>query len=98
VQKRVLVVLSGLLAFSPILLAQTVAERDINADQRQLAQYQWRLRQDQSRLTFDRRNHAPKLQIREDRVRVQNDKAAIRLLRADMRHDANARRHRRREL
>jgi hypothetical protein len=98
VQKRVLVVLSGFLAFIPVLPAQTVVERDIHSDQRQLEQYQWRLRQDQSRLTFDRRNHAPKLQIREDRARVQSDKAAIRLLRADMRHDANARRRHRREL
>jgi hypothetical protein len=98
VQKRLLVVLSGLLAFSPVFLAQTVAERDINSDQRQLEQYQWRLRQDQSRLTFDRRNHIPKLQIREDRARVQSDKAAIRLLRGDMRHNATLRRHRRREL
>lgn len=97
-QKGVLVVLSGFLALTPALAAQTVVERDIHSDQRQLEQYQWRLRQDQSRLTFDRRNHAPKLQIREDRTRVQNDKAAIRLLRADMRHDASARRHRRREL
>jgi hypothetical protein len=91
-------VLSGFLAFGAALPAQTVAERDIHSDQRQLEQYQWRLRQDQSRLSFDRRNHAPKLQIREDRTRVQNDKAAIRLLRADMRRDLNARRRRDRGL
>jgi hypothetical protein len=98
VGKSVFLVLSGFLAFSPVLLAQTVVERDIHSDQRQLEQFQWRLRQDQSRLSFDRRNHAPKLQIREDRARVQNDKAAIRLLRADMRRDLNARRRRDRGL
>lgn len=92
-QKSVLVVLSGFLALVPVLPAQTVAERDIHADQRQLEQYQWRLRQDQSRLDFDRRHRVPKIQIREDRARVQNDKAAIRLLRADMRRDF-IRRHR----
>jgi hypothetical protein len=83
-QKAAFLMLSGLLAFSSALPAQTVAARDINSDQRQLEQYQWRLRQDQSRLDFDRRHRAPRLQIREDRVRVQNDKSAIHLLRRDL--------------
>lgn len=93
-QKRLLIVLSGFLAFSPVLPAQTVAERDIHSDERQLEQYQWRLRQDQSRLDFDRSHRVPRVQIRQDRARVQNDKAAIRLLRADMHRDIKIRRHR----
>ena len=93
-QKGLLVVLSGFLAFSPVLLAQAVAEHDVHSDERQLEQYQWRLQQDQSRLNFDRRNRAPRAQLRQDRVRVQNDKAAIRLLRRDL----NARHHHRRTL
>lgn len=93
-QKTAFLVLSGLLAFGPVLPAQTAAERDINSDQRQLEQYQWRLRQDQSRLVFDRRHRAPRVQVREDRARVQDDKAAIRLLRRDI----SARHHRRRTL
>lgn len=92
-------VFSGFLGMAPLALAQAGSPRDISADQRQMQQLEWRLREDQSRLAYDRRHRANRAQIHADEARVRNDKIAIRSLRADIKRDRQVRRHyHRREL
>jgi hypothetical protein len=91
-RKRSYLALTLLLASVPLLSAQAGSTIDLRTDERELQRYEWRLQQDRNRLVFDRRNHAPKWQIGEDQAQVRRDRAAIRDLRADIRHDRHLRR------
>lgn len=72
--------------------AQTGSAVDLHTDQRELQRYQWQLQQDRNRLVFDRRHHAPRVQIREDRAQIRRDKSALKSLRADIYRDSHLRR------
>lgn len=73
--------------------AQVGSAVDLRTDQRELQRYEWQLQQDRNRLVFDRRHHAPKVQVRQDQVQIRRDKAALKSLRADIRRDRHIRRH-----
>lgn len=72
--------------------AQGSTAIDLRTNERELQRYQWELQQDRNRLMFDKRNHAPRAQIREDQAQIHRDKDAIKNLRADIRRDRRARR------
>lgn len=84
-----------LLAFcvcsASLLPAQASTAIDLRTNERELQRYQWQLQQDRNRLMFDKRNHAPRAQIREDQAQIHHDKAAIRDLRTGIRRDRRAR-------
>jgi hypothetical protein len=72
--------------------AQASTAIDLRTNERELQRYQWQLQQDRNRLVFDKRNHAPRLQIREDQAQIHRDKDAIKSLQADIRRDRRTRR------
>lgn len=75
------------LCSASLVSAQAANAVDLHTDQRELQRYQWQLQQDRNRLVFDRRHHAPKVQLREDRAQIRRDKNSIKTLRADIHHD-----------
>jgi len=86
-----LLLLAFSLCWASLASAQASTAIDLRTNERELQRYQWQLQQDRNRLMFDRRNHAPRLQIREDQAQIHRDKAALKTLRAEIRRDRRAR-------
>ena len=63
------------------------SRRDLRNDYRQLDQLERRVQEDEWRLREDRRRHAPRFVIQEDKNRVKYDRRALEALRRDIRRD-----------
>jgi len=88
--------LSMLLSLSVVLAglapAQSGSMADLRADEQRLRQQQLQLDQDRERLRYDRGHRASRSVINADELRIRTDRATIRSLKADIKHDRRLRR------